>query len=95
MVCSTNDPGEGLYGVARQLLAIKLSHPVDGRPQQATPTLLGALPQVSGCGTAETEGIDIHVRRMLVVAHEPNLCHGWVDLFTYRLRHAAPRAPST
>jgi hypothetical protein len=85
LVCATNDTTDALYGVARQLLRVSLSRPLDGRPVTATPTLLGALPQVSGCGPSETEGIDVHGDRLRVVAHEPGVCGGRVDLFTYRL----------
>lgn len=88
LVCSTNDPSDDLFGVARQLLEITLPHPVDGRPETATPVLLGGIPQVSGCGVAETEGIDVSGNQLRIVAHEPSLCSGRVDLFTYHLRGA-------
>lgn len=84
LVCATDDAGSDLFGVARQLLAVHLSRPVDGRPVTGTPVLLGAVPQVSWCGPAETEGLDVHGDRLLLVAHEPGGCRGWVDLFTYR-----------
>jgi hypothetical protein len=88
LVCSTNDTSDELYGVAHELIAINLTHPPDGRPQVGVPVLLGALPQVSRCGAAETEGIDVHGNRMLVVAHETGLCNDRTLLFTYRLTSA-------
>jgi hypothetical protein len=95
LVCSTNDTGDELFGVSHELIAIDLAHALDGRSQTGVPVLLGQLPQVSGCGTAETEGIDVHGSRMLVVAHEPGRCSDRTLLFTYRLRSAAPAPPAS
>jgi hypothetical protein len=86
LVCSTNDPGDDLFSVARQLLGIRLRHPLDGHTQTGTPALLGAVPQASWCGTSEVEGIDVHAGTLRVLAHEPGTCNGEVDVFTYRLR---------
>lgn len=90
LVCSTSDPRTDLFRVARQLVVVNLKHPLDGRRQIGTPVLLGAMPQVSRCGPAETEGIDIHGDTMLVVAHELGACRGRTDLFRYR--HDAQRS---
>lgn len=56
LVCATDDPGSDLFGVARQLLAVRLSRPVDGRPATGSPVLLGAVPQVSWCGRPRPRG---------------------------------------
>lgn len=67
LVCSTNDPGRDLFPVPRQLLGVRLAHPIDGRPVSATVSLLGAVPTVDACGRPqEVEGIDVHGARMLV-----------------------------
>lgn len=65
---------------------IRLARPVSGRPQTGRPTELGPVPQLTGCGPAETEGIDVHNGRLLLAAHEPASCGGRVDIFTYRLK---------
>lgn len=87
LVCATNDTSTDLFGVARQLIGVDLTHPTDGHMQSGRPVLLGVVPQVSGCGVAETEGLDVHGGRLLLVAHEPGLCSGQSVLFTYRARH--------
>lgn len=85
LICSTNDTRHDLFPVPRQLLSIDLSHPLDGRPVAGAARLLGAIPQVSACGAAEAEGIDISGGTLRVVAHERHSCRGLVDMFTYRL----------
>lgn len=85
LICATNDPEDELYGVARALITVTLARPLDGRPEVGVPALLGALPQVSACGAAETEGIDVRGGTMTVVAHETGLCHRRAVIFTYRL----------
>lgn len=86
LICATNDPEDDLFGVGRELITVTLGRPLDGRPEVGVPALLGALPQVSGCGVAETEGIDVRGGTLLVIAHEPGLCRGRGMIFTYRLR---------
>jgi hypothetical protein len=86
LICATNDPEDDLFGVARELITVTLVRPLDGHPEVGVPALLGALRQVSGCGVAETEGIDVRGGTLTVVAHEPGLCHGRGMIFTYRLR---------
>lgn len=83
LVCSTNDTGTTLFPVPRQLLAVDLAAPLAGRPAAGTVALLGAVPQASGCGPSETEGIDVSGGTLRVVAREPGLCSGSVDVFTY------------
>lgn len=92
LICSTNDQRTDLYPEPRQLIAVRLARPVDGTPMTATPTLLGAVPRVSDCGAAETEGIDVHGGVMRVIAHEQGRCSSRVDLFTYRLRRPVAQA---
>lgn len=84
LVCTANSPDAPVFGVSHGLIAITLAHPVNGRQMSGRPVLLGALPQVSRCGQAETEGVDVHGDRLVVVAHERGACRGRVDVFTYR-----------
>lgn len=95
LVCSTNDPHHDLFRTPQQLLSIRLSRPVSGRTQVGRPTELGPVPQLTGCGAAETEGIDIHGGRMLVVAHEPASCGGRAEVFTYRLKSTVRQVVSS
>jgi hypothetical protein len=82
LVCSTNDPATDLYPVAKQLLAVRLGHRLDGRPTTATVRLLGAVPQDPACpGTGETEGLDVHGSRLLVAVVSP--CRNATLLYTY------------
>lgn len=94
LVCSTNDPHHDLFRTPQQLLSVDLAHPVDGRSQAGRPSELGPVPQLTGCGPAETEGIDIHGGRLLLVAHEPASCGGRAEVFTYRLRSRIPQVAS-
>lgn len=85
LICSTNDPYHDLFRTAQQLLTIALPHPVSGRSESGRPTELGPVPRLTGCGPAETEGIDVHGGRLLLVAHEPDSCGGHVVQYTYHL----------
>jgi hypothetical protein len=85
--CSTNDRSDELFGVAQQLLTVRLARPLDGRPVHAAVSVLGAVPGVDACqGRAEVEGIDVHARRMLVAVVAA--CSGTTTLFDYRLEQA-------
>ncbi|MFC6707313.1 hypothetical protein [Flexivirga alba] len=94
LICSTNDPYHDLFRTPQQLLSISLSRPVSGGPDLGTPTELGPVPQLTGCGAAETEGVDVHNGRLLLVTHQPDSCGGMVDLFTYRLKGTQQSIPS-
>ena len=91
LICSTNDPYHDLYNTPQQLLSVSLSGPVDGRTLSGRPVELGPVPQLTGCGVAETEGIDVHRGRLLLVTRQPDSCGGQVAVFTYRL-NVAPRS---
>lgn len=96
LVCSTNDPYHDLFRTPKQLLSIGLSHPVNGRSQAGRPRELGPVPELVGCGPAETEGVDIHNGRLLMTAREPASCGGRAEVFTYRLRSSVlPEAWAT
>lgn len=70
LVCSTTDRGTDLFPVAEQLLAIRLDHPIDGRPVAASVHLLGAVPQDPACpAPGETEGLDIHGRTLSIAVN--------------------------
>jgi hypothetical protein len=71
LICSTNDAGTDLYAVPRQLLAVQLARPLDGRPVTGTPHLLGAVPSQTLCAgpPGEVEGIDVHGDRMVVAVN--------------------------
>ncbi len=86
LVCSTNDPRPDLWGIARQLLTIRLARPLDGRPVLGTPSVLGPVPTVTTSplwcpGLGETEGIDIYGNRMLVAVNVP--CAALAQLCTF------------
>lgn len=82
LLCSTNDPEDDRYGLSRQLLAVRLEHPLQGRAVTATVSVLGAVPRIAGCfGSGETEGIDIHGSRMLLAVVSP--CDGSTNLYVY------------
>ncbi len=93
LLCSTNDPGTGLWPVARQLLQVDLDRPLDGREVTGHVTCLGALPLQSHCsGTFEVEGLDYdrasgHLR---VVIIPPTPCK-WAAVTVYRYRHESWR----
>lgn len=92
LVCSTNDPATDLFPVARQLLRVRLAHPLDGRAVRATVTLLGAVPQDRACsGPGETEGIDVHGGRLLVAVR--SLCRSATILYTYADHGQAASTP--
>lgn len=85
LVCSTNDPGRDLFPVPRQLLDIRLAHPIDGRSVTASVSLLGAVPTIDACRRPpEVEGIDVHARRMLVAVVSG--CRSTTTTFRYVLR---------
>ncbi|MGH8961943.1 MAG: hypothetical protein ACRDWT_12280 [Jatrophihabitantaceae bacterium] len=82
MVCATDDPGTDLYGVPRQLLAVRLARPPRAGTVDASVSLLGAVPQLSSClGPSETEGLDIHGSRLLVAA--VSSCRNSTTLYSY------------
>jgi hypothetical protein len=89
MICSTNDPGTDLYPMPRQLLAVQLARPLDGRAVLGTPHLLGAVPAQTVCDGApgEVEGIDVYGDRMVVAVNTP--CSRATELFTYLARRRA------
>lgn len=59
LLCSSDDPGTDLFGVAKPLLQVDLAQPL-GPDAAGAVTALGPLPQHSLCtGTFETEGIDV------------------------------------
>jgi hypothetical protein len=89
LVCATNDTDEDLFGVARQLIGIQLGHPLHGHAQRGRPFLLGAVPQSAACGAPETEGLDVHGGRLLLVLHERGPCGSHTLVLTYRLRAAS------
>lgn len=96
LICSTNDLGTDLYPVPRQLLAIQLARPLDGRPVTGTPRLLGAVPTQTVCagGPGEVEGLDVYGDRLVVAVNAP--CAPRTQLFTYiRARRDADIDPST
>lgn len=94
LICSTNDPYHDLFRTPQQLLSIALTRPVSGRPQRGVPTELGPVPQLTGCGAAETEGVDVRNGRLLLVTHQPASCGGMVDLFSYHLKGSPQTVPS-
>jgi hypothetical protein len=83
LVCSTNDPGTDLYDVPRQLLSVRLRHPLDGRPVTGRPQLLAPVPAQTLCAGApgEVEGIDVRAERMQVAVNAP--CAATTELFRY------------
>lgn len=84
LVCSTDDPRTDLYGVAKQLLSVRLSRPLDGHRAAAETTLLGPVPQRSRCpGRGETEGLGIHGSRLLLTVVAPAPCQASTLLYTY------------
>jgi hypothetical protein len=92
LVCSTNDPGSGLYGVARPLLVVHLTRPLDGRPVVGVPHVLGAAPNQTLCpGTGEVEGIDVFGNRLTLLVRAP--CQSESQLFTFLRHHAGDPAP--
>ena len=90
LICSTNDPGTDLYAVPRQLLRIRLGHPLDGRPVTGRPHLLSPAPAQTVCAgpPGEVEGIDVHAQRMVVAVNAP--CAAATELFTYTDDHIKP-----
>lgn len=94
LVCSTNDLTDDLFRTPQQLLSISLAHPVDGRPQTGRPRQIGQVPQLAGCGMAETEGIDVHHGRLLLVVRQSWTCGGRVTVFSYHLKAANRLVPA-
>jgi hypothetical protein len=89
LVCSTNDRHRDLFAVPRQLLSVRLGHPVAGGAAAASVALLGAVPTPAACaGSQEVEGIDVHGRRLLVSVVSG--CVGVTTIFGYRLEPARP-----
>jgi hypothetical protein len=88
LLCSTDDPDTALWPVARQLLQVDLTRPLDGNQVNGRVSCLGALPLESCCsGTFEVEGIDYDPTSgdLRVVVIPPPPCK-WAGVTVYRYR---------
>jgi hypothetical protein len=78
LLCSSDDPDGGLFGVTKPLLRIDLSAPPNGSADvTGHVTALRQLPLRSSCsGTFETEGIDFDRRTgiLRVIVVSPGFC---------------------
>jgi hypothetical protein len=89
LVCSTNDPDQGLFPVSRQLISIRLPRRLDGQPLIGQVDLIGEVPRPTSCtGNGETEGLDVTAGTLRVAVVEPAPCRTSTRLYTYT---ATPR----
>ncbi|MCW2526217.1 MAG: hypothetical protein JWM76_1077 [Pseudonocardiales bacterium] len=96
MVCSTNDPDQGLFPVSRQLISIRLERVIDGRPVAGEVSLMGRVPRPTSCaGDGETEGLDVTGDTLRLAVVEPAPCRTSTRLYTYTVTPRRLRSRST
>lgn len=82
LLCSTNDPHTDLFGVARQILRVQLSRPLDGRSLSAHVSLVTSVPVDPSCAaTPEAEGIDVHGSTVSVLVNSG--CNDVATIYRY------------
>lgn len=95
LVCATNDHRRDLYPIARQLLLLRLSRPLDGHLQTAVPTLLGPIPQDPSCrGIGETEGVDLTGDTLRVTVNTASSCSHTSLIWRYTRHDTADSRPA-
>jgi hypothetical protein len=90
LLCSSDDPDGGLFGITKPLLRVDLARSPDGSDVDGHVTALRELPLTSACsGSFEVEGIDYQAGdgTLRVIVMSPGVCVLF-DSKTWRLRQS-------